>query len=710
MGLNYRGARDWPQEFKNDLATVSNITEESANRNLFELIIGMLDPAGIIKGSRGAIAPPNADYVATQLKSVTVYQNLSIGDNAPSGAVIWLPCCGIRELHRYVMVNSGTAVPEKVSATTNRGTIGLMGIECIMLYNTFIPVIPAVDIQLTPDLSPDFVYGRLIGGILSVQSATTSTSTVALSGTLAAGALSDTRSSPDFSPPWLKQSSRPGEGILDVQIQTGIVTILASDVSPEIYMPLDINSTVSWYNSAYVPDILDGRILSALYSTAASPYKSGTNYAAAWVSSVSKMIQPVTANATWGPSYKVEPPINVQLASQALPDDQSFEVWATIDVTATATASGVAYDMPAGAVGPSWAPIFVFSYYIQADDTGTAQQSTTSTVSYVITCVSQRIEVFNSSGNQYFAGASTAGFPVYAAPHGMGAPFAVSTATSLPNASLVNVGASVPIAVADNSVVLYQVPQVFTVNPKRPAGSMWLGTAFICSGCTGDQTGGPGGAGNITADTTGSGALVLATTGLFAAYATIQKINFFARRIYNQGFAGPARIIRWDNPATGQNVLIKGTLCVEAVPGGAIAPFFKSQPGGSSGSLALLGLAAVMFNSSSGTFKRNYTGDEYRVLQELIAKGQLTINTMLSTVEAAGEMRLLEANGFFDFLKKAARVATPYLKQAVTDYGPMLLDRGISMMNADGDYSMMNSENYQRQQEQKRPRLENRRR
>ena len=83
--------------------------------------------------------------------------------------------------------------------------------------------------------------------------------------------------------------------------------------------------------------------------------------------------------------------------------------------------------------------------------------------------------------------------------------------------------------------------------------------------------------------------------------------------LFNEGEVGPARIVRYDGVSEGQQLTVTGSLLVECVPEGNIAPFIipteRIVP--RAVSINIYNFLSIMYNSKNTLFKRMWQSAEY---------------------------------------------------------------------------------------------------
>jgi hypothetical protein len=123
---------------------------------------------------------------------------------------------------------------------------------------------------------------------------------------------------------------------------------------------------------------------------------------------------------------------------------------------------------------------------------------------------------------------------------------------------------------------------------------------------------------------------------LFGMQLNIVQVDAEANRQYTQGVMGPARVIRWDNVASGQSVVVTGSVVVEAVANGNLAPYVSGGTTLTAIDANLLPFTAQLFNSPRESyFHRNYTGEQYvRMVQDFV--GNMTAEQVLMIAKEVG--------------------------------------------------------------------------
>jgi len=195
------------------------------------------------------VLPPNIHNVTTISKEVSIYGNFAVNDSAlvapfiptSSGVIAWHVTRDASSIHRFgkVPANSfifafngvGEAPPSLSLSTT---------------YDTWIQYGPADDVTVSPDLGTNFTFVRPFAGVIECYSSTVSSTNVALSGTMCAASLQDTRdvwqttatATGSLSQTNLAQSCvTHKDALLNVPLYDGITTVQGSDIPIDFRIP-----------------------------------------------------------------------------------------------------------------------------------------------------------------------------------------------------------------------------------------------------------------------------------------------------------------------------------------------------------------------------------------------------------------------------------------------------------------------------------------
>lgn len=123
-----------------------------------------------------------------------------------------------------------------------------------------------------------------------------------------------------------------------------------------------------------------------------------------------------------------------------------------------------------------------------------------------------------------------------------------------------------------------------------------------------------------------------------------------------QGEVGPARVIKWQDMAPGQQLTLNGVQRFACVAKSDISPYIISSGilDPTCADIAMIPIAAMLFNSSSTLFKRVYDLYEYRGYRDYAIGLRLTdVKTMSPSMMPTYVVEAIEAAGFFDRIGKS---------------------------------------------------------
>lgn len=191
----------------------------------------------------GDVMPPLGDNGAAISKDTTVYGSIS-GDASVNGALLWLPERSAASIVPLVPMGSAVAVEsadnEAITPSWSLSEATIFSpnqwlVTCEPGY--FLPSELSV-IKVNPDLATDFDRVRPFAGVLRVQSATTSTTSAAISGVMHAASVADLRGMRKLDPAMLDQDTPSKKDcVLAVPCAIGVVAIQASDISSDFVPP-----------------------------------------------------------------------------------------------------------------------------------------------------------------------------------------------------------------------------------------------------------------------------------------------------------------------------------------------------------------------------------------------------------------------------------------------------------------------------------------
>ena len=438
--------------------------------------------------------------------------------------------------------------------------------------DTFHPVQDSEQISIRPPLEDNFSTGRVIAGALSVKSDATSTTSAAMSGTLSAGVLSDTRDVPGFSPPSLAQQSiTKKDGIINARIQDGVVSILGSDI-PNNFQPIDLQDTYGPGEAGFekVFHVFKN------FTTGNDTVNSG----GVWISPYYSMPEMPASQ-------------NVKIDPIGLTDNMTIRA-----------------GFPHAALGsPDVSGGFITNYYAQF--VNGALKITQDT---------------DNNGRWLFA--------------------PVSAQSGVQN---------------DNLELNW-----IEFHTHHASNKMWIGAYVEANSVT-------------------------TITGV--SYT----IMVSPERLYNQGNL-QARAIRWDNVATGQNIIVSGRVVVEAVASGELAPYVSSANSLAAYDANLLPLVSQLFNGPSKHFRRNWVGVEYAKMLNDWLPG-LTAEKIIEELHDSPDETKAAAAGLFGSLLKRAHGALGAINRglgtahAITDAATNIAAPFVDSVGSSGKFQGMHPHN-----------------
>lgn len=191
------------------------------------------------------VMPPNIHNGSTIVKELTVYGSYSVNDvglvnpfvSTQQGVLAWNVTRDTQSISRFGRIPAGSVVPSVGFPIIGSNTF-------TFVQDLWAPYNNADSVAVTPDMSEQFSSSRLFAGVVEVQSSTTSTTSAALSGTLSCGTIMDTRDvwqqagANSLSATNLVQNSiTKKDGLLNVPIHDGLVTIVGSDIPVDFSIP-----------------------------------------------------------------------------------------------------------------------------------------------------------------------------------------------------------------------------------------------------------------------------------------------------------------------------------------------------------------------------------------------------------------------------------------------------------------------------------------
>jgi len=530
------------------------------------------------------VVPPNNNNLNTLVKECTVYgnfqQNGVNGSTAPSGALIWLPQLGFNSIHRYENLNPQSILQDLPAVGSPNTVLGWLNIQAQLNLSMFWPVAASADVSIQPGLTDSFSLGRAVSALIRVQSSATSTTSAAMSGTFSCGALNTTENVLDFSPPNLAQQSPcKRDGRTNVKCQEGIVSILGSDI-PNAFSPLDWYGTAGNQNSGFttlIDNVTSDIPISSVYQ--GDQAVGGMGYGPA-------LTNPPTATNGVLPSIYAASASMLQASAWFSPSS-SGRTFVTVSAAVGSNVRIPNYN--AGAIGLE--NTLSFSCYCTATYVNPASQ------------VATQVHRVGSVQFVHYYGQSTGNPPLATGTINNGqwtyiTDVDIQTVTFAPPTALNYLGGQYIASVNNSGLQAGEQMYKVTSSPRPLANWLYCGTMI-----------------------TALGSYELQGTDLIGMQLNIVKVDTEANRQYQQGVMGPARIIRWDNVASGQSVIVTGSVVVEAVANGNLAPYVSGGTALTAIDANLLPFTAQLFNSPKESyFHRNYSGEQYnRMLTDFVA-------------------------------------------------------------------------------------------
>lgn len=174
---------------------------------------------------------PYASGVPATTKICTAYKQVD-ASNIPNGALVAVPKRGYNTTDLGVLLGDVTAAPELIYDLAIEAQDGT--------NNNFVPLAGNQNLNFNPSTIPDdFSIGRVSAYAASVVSATTSTTSAALSGSIDAGAITDFRDLKQFDATELQQIAvTDKDAVVGIRAQEGAIVLAGPDIS-EHFTPSD---------------------------------------------------------------------------------------------------------------------------------------------------------------------------------------------------------------------------------------------------------------------------------------------------------------------------------------------------------------------------------------------------------------------------------------------------------------------------------------
>lgn len=602
------GSSLYSDGFTADKALSAQELRSARERDLYNSLASMVDPRSAYKNNTFVAPPFSGGERSTTLQNREIYGNFR---SSPSpGAVVARFMNGVNSIIRLAGIQPATSIPDRANPSTGYFPCGLTGLEIITSGETlFVATTKATNVQLEPDLTRTATYGRSLACALCVYSDATSTTAAAMSGTLTAASVSDLRSVPNFASATLRMSTvNKKDGVSAVKVQEGVVLVQGPDVKVDVGI-IDPTVAVVQGVSGIALNVNGNTILDGNNVSIAQPYASSTNggFGAAWISFCSRAVSVSTG---------INPPANFTIQYPAL-DDVSLKITAQVEVAKNASLS-TAYP-PVGAELKG--VVTTVAYYASVDpsktDPTTGAEVITITTS-VLTHLIQDVIL-----PQPWVGPIT----------NQGQPEGIAEKLSTTGYIVTSSGGT-------NVTMGYVRGSTTFVADHRQADEYrtYIGT-FVSTSNSQMGTGYTLASGNTSPTTIPATSSLTMDPGFVRTYVTaaaggslsaetlyplptitkVTNIDAIAKNLYNEHLTGPARVVTWENVATGQNVLVCGCQICEIVVGSVVTPFFQRANAVQASASNYWSMMTAAFNSTSKIFNRVYMGADYkRVTEEVL--------------------------------------------------------------------------------------------
>lgn len=575
------------------------------------------------------VGPPNYYTQTSFVKKLDVVANITVNDNLANGAtsiqqstgekvstqtgvIVWLVNRGCSSIYRM-----GIVAAQSVSNAANGAGRGMNFEQAagqgapgsiVLTWNNAMAVPynstnPADVIKISPDLGQQFSRTRLFAGDLRVICDTIPIGLTALNGVFSAGSFVDIRdiiqtlegsnTANCFDPGDLvQQSVTSKDGIKEVSVMQGIVSLVGSDIPPN-YTPPDQDPTdapnagfSSFLGTAYVNNPATTSGVTGVGGFAAG----GTYYHyEGWVS-------------PWGTTLQ-----DTNIANQ------NFAGGSILSSTGSAMVHNLynaqsAIDLNINGVFDVRAQVFI-NGFSQANTplygNGTIVNTASVAVGYPnapnagylgIVPVAGGFNTVRLSMCHMYCSCTSGNSNANLA-------YAVTYQTVIEENSTIVPGDYLVASAGNLLCVLESSPKMFIQNFTGGVATtngesfsqvqgMYLGT-FILVRTTNFGNNAP----NIPQATVQIGQI---------------NIQVRARNLYQDGEIGPVRVIRWDSLSDNQQIKVDGVLKVQCIPEGTLAPFVQnaSMYSETAHNLNAITFLAELYNGES-PIRRNWTGKAY---------------------------------------------------------------------------------------------------
>lgn len=535
--------------------------------------------------------------------------NVSPGKDAEqistqSGLMAWFPCRGASSLYRMGIVRSGKSSPKQYLPSNIGGgelTITFGGQTPIPYSQSAAPL---ETVKISPDLSQQFSQVRLYSGDLRLICDTVPIGLTALNGYFSAGAFSDSRdvslvdggsasaaaNQSTFSPSDLVQASVTSkDGLKEVNVMKGIVSVIGSDIPPFYKPPLtdetdEISSGWATYDCdryvSYNTSPLKRVPLNNDPTNTVNVHGNEHMYLAVWVT-------PWTTTAS---NYVSNQVVTIQT--------DPINMCGVLDI-----------DISASIKGNSTADVAINNSVMVP----IVKQIRTLTFPVFVTCTaapnySCLYRIFTESSTHTVWPMNDGGDSAESSGWDPNAPAALFLGTQM------------------HHVKHSSRPRMFQKGGMTDTG-MYLGT--LCYIVLANPSVYPSidpGFGTSGATTPPNPAVSGVNPSSFLPHV---EMRVRARSLYNMGEIGPMRVIRWDGLSDGQQIKLDGVFNAQCIPEGNLAPFVTdlAMYSDTAHNVNALVFLAELYNGDS-PFKRNWTGDEYDMFMRTMFP-KLSVETVL---------------------------------------------------------------------------------
>jgi hypothetical protein len=636
------------------------------------------------------VGPPNYYTQTSFVKKLDVVANITVNDNlangtqsinqsftervsTQTGVIVWLVNRGCASIYRMGIVPTGTIVnngvtlgglnnggrrgmnPPRWAGNASPGAIVLTWANAMAVpYNS---TTPADTIKVSPDLGQQFSRTRLFAGDLRVICDTIPIGLTALNGVFSAGSFVDIRdiiqtlegsnTANCFDPGDLvQQSVTSKDGIKEVSVMQGIVSLVGSDIPPD-YTPPDQDPT----------DTINAGFQSFTYGSNTVTTSAGQTYASS-SNGVFNGTNPATQFPAAGQFFNFEgwaSPWGTQMKDNAMAGQNAGVV----------PGSG-------GGVTNIWTPTTaidlningVLDFRVQVTVLGL---SSNNQLTYLTTVGTNPVAVVGVNGNLYTIVLSlshmycscTSANPLPDLAYGVSYQTVEENATTT-----IDVNETVSaLGTGGIQLILESSPKMFIQNFTGGTSTLYANSF----GGLGDTAFGMYLGTAITVKTCNYGT-VASNNGAIAQIGTV-NVQIRARNLYQNGEIGPVRVIRWDSLSDNQQIKVDGVLKVQCIPEGTLAPFVQnaSMYSETAHNLNAITFLAELYNGES-PIRRNWTGKAYDEFMRTVfptLSPDLIVQWNSPKLEGIATAAGSFWGGLWDKIKSGAKALAPVAAKAL---------------------------------------------